>query len=166
MGLKERKAFIRALSQRNQRRRMSSEGVLMYVALRRRWMSLLFYLVGLLILSRKQYMATNRVHPFSSFRRMINVSLIPTESSTYGSGTSNCLFIFSWKLALQYATEASALQPGTSSLFTNTEHGIWNCSLHVKHVCVASLNQDEHMPFSLPAILFAHDSYSKLEICG
>ena len=109
-------------------------------------------------------MATDRVHPFSSFRRMINVSLIPTESSTYGSGTSNCLFIFSWKLALQYATEASALQPGTSSLFSNTEHGIRN--LHVKHVCVSSSNQDEHMPFSLPAILFAHHTYSKLEICG
>ena len=65
---------------------MSSEGALMYVALRRRWMSLLFYLVGLLILSRKQSMATDRVHPFPSFRRMINVSLIPTESFAAGSG--------------------------------------------------------------------------------
>ena len=49
-------------------------------------MSLLFYLVGLKIISRKQSMATDRVHPFGSFRRMMNVSLIPSESFTAGSG--------------------------------------------------------------------------------
>ena len=136
----------------------------MYVALRRRWMSLLFYLVGLIIISRKQSMATDRVHPFSSFRRMIKVSLIPTESFTYGSGYFQLPLHLFVKARLQYATEASALQPGTSSLSSNTEHGIRN--LHVKHVCVASSNQDEHIPFSLPAILFAHHTYSKLEICG
>ena len=88
MGLKERIALIRALSQRNQRRRMSSDGALMFDALRRRWMILLFSLDGLLMLSGKQSMATDRVHPFSSFRRMINnPSLLVPVTSTF-------LFIF------------------------------------------------------------------------
>ena len=60
--LKERIAFIRTLFQGNQRIRMSSESALMYVALRRKRMILLFPSVELLLLTRKQSMATDRVY--------------------------------------------------------------------------------------------------------
>ena len=93
---------------------MSSEGALMYVALRRRWMSLLFYLVGLLILSRKQYVATDRVHPFSSFRRMINVSLISTESFTAGSGY--------FHLSLHFFSESTPCNTPLKPLLSNQGH--------------------------------------------
>ena len=49
--LKERIAFIRTLFQGNQRIRMSSESALMYVALRRKRMILLFPSVELLLVT-------------------------------------------------------------------------------------------------------------------
>ena len=106
---------------------MSSEGALIYLALRRRWMSLLFYLVGLKIISRKQSMATDRVHPFASFRRMMNVSLIPSESFTAGSGyfqLSLHLFVKA-RLAIRHWSLCSP----TRDIFVIFKHWTWHPEL-------------------------------------
>ena len=62
VGMKERIAPIKAISRGYQRRRMFSESLQMYVALRRRRMILLLSLTGLLLFSRNQNTATDTVH--------------------------------------------------------------------------------------------------------
>ena len=67
--MKERIALIKAISRGYQRRRMFSECLQIYVALRRRRMILLLSLTGLLLVSRNQNIATDTVH-LRSCRRL------------------------------------------------------------------------------------------------
>ena len=60
--MKERIALMKAISRGSQRRRMFSESLQLYVALRRRRMILLLSLTGLLLFSRNQNIATDTVH--------------------------------------------------------------------------------------------------------
>ena len=62
VAVKEKIALIRAISRGNERRRMFSESVQMLIALRRRQIGLLLSLAGILLLSRKQNLATEMVH--------------------------------------------------------------------------------------------------------
>ena len=70
MGMKERTALIKAISRAYQRRRLFSESLQMYVALRRRRMILVLSLTGLLLFSRNQNIATDTVH-LRSCRRLV-----------------------------------------------------------------------------------------------
>ena len=81
--LKERIAFIRTLFQGNQRIRMSLESALMYVALRRKRMILLFPSVELLLLTRRQSMATDRVYQRPCRHLARNKSFRETVWNTY-----------------------------------------------------------------------------------
>ena len=69
VGKKERIARIKAISRGYQRRRMFSECLQMYVALRRRRMILLLSLTGLLLVSSSQNIATGTAH-LRSCRRL------------------------------------------------------------------------------------------------
>ena len=70
VAVKERIALIRAISRGNERRRMFSESAQMLIALRRRRIALLLSLAGILLLSRKQNLATEMVH-VRSCRRLL-----------------------------------------------------------------------------------------------
>ena len=70
VAVKERIALIRAISRGNERRRIFSESAQMLIALRRRWIALLLSLAGILLLSRKQNLATEMVH-VRSCRRLL-----------------------------------------------------------------------------------------------
>ena len=73
VAVKERIALIIAISRGNERRRTSgmfSESAQMLIALRRRRIALLLSLAGILLLSRKQNLATEMVH-VRSCRRLL-----------------------------------------------------------------------------------------------
>ena len=69
VSMKERIALIKAISRGSQRRRMFSESLQLYVALRRKRMILLLSLTGLLLFSRNQNVGTDTVH-LRSCRRL------------------------------------------------------------------------------------------------
>ena len=70
VAVKEKIALIRAISWGNERRRMFSESAQMLIPLRRRRIALLLSLAGILLLSRKQNLATEMVH-VRSCRRLL-----------------------------------------------------------------------------------------------